>query len=879
MILQVIWNNELKQTSLYVSGHDINNDYEVITSFPLKEQVSINFVQNFIAFEDFNISYLEDTYFWLDNISLTKNILAFFNAIDIITLKLEDLLLIDRFGFNHKISISDINNLGFQSPIKTIPRDLSTQPEFMNCFLNIGDVSYRLLRTNFEFHENKFHISINKRILTTEKFFNHLNSNRDRLRIKESLFSPLDNVENVINYFSQLQFYQDPVLDYQKTVLELPVVDNDLLTINAIETSQLSEEDTLHQAINPVSDNDLLSHTHDLSSLEQKLDDIHNDLEDIQVLKEDEQILKKENDISLNIFSFISHINLVHDKREDALENFQADENFHDFFATERNLEDFLSPSQHSYVEVYDHSVYEDNIIQEKNLEKTLDDIVIEEELTEDFLVEIESNIHKKTNDNIEEDLDVEDNEYVSVEDLVDSINDIIDESSTLELFDIIDLPIFLFLSNPVVEEVSAQTIISNIVITETILPETEKEQETINHDEFLDNIFIDSDVNSEINDFSAEEVLADVKREVSIFENMVIDKKKNKSSKNKHKKIETVAFLDRDFNDGFIENNEIASISTTPEHHNANSNSITISDNDTVFKESDNILLNNDIPHSLLVNSLLKTNTFNLNVNHFIHSVSLSHCFLIHSQENILIIEFLLSAILVDDTIENSDLLNEDSFNFAEENKKKLIDLSMNGDIESIEELYLNYPDFEKPLINFNYEGDNPLCIASFNENLDLLKKLISYGWNPNYFDSNLNNALIIASAEGHKHIVKFLLTQTLQLNFQNKKGYTALHFAVNDCNHRIVKLLIDAGADVDLSDNDRNTPLSIAAFKGDINSTKLLLQTRINIHTKNKKGYDARSIALLAKNHAVAKLIEDKIVSDKHHYSLPPIIEKSVS
>ena len=87
----------------------------------------------------------------------------------------------------------------------------------------------------------------------------------------------------------------------------------------------------------------------------------------------------------------------------------------------------------------------------------------------------------------------------------------------------------------------------------------------------------------------------------------------------------------------------------------------------------------------------------------------------------------------------------------------------------------------------------------------------------------------------------------------------------------------MLEAGADADLSDNDKNTPLSIAAFKGDINSTRILLQNKINIHAKNKKGYDARSIALIAKNHSVAKLIEDKIILEKHNYSLPPIIEKN--
>ena len=139
------------------------------------------------------------------------------------------------------------------------------------------------------------------------------------------------------------------------------------------------------------------------------------------------------------------------------------------------------------------------------------------------------------------------------------------------------------------------------------------------------------------------------------------------------------------------------------------------------------------------------------------------------------------------------------------------------------------------------------------------------------------MNNALIIACAEGHKHIVKFLLTQHIHINFQNKKGFSALHFAVNDCNHRIVKLLIENGADVNSIDNDRNSPLSIAAYKGDFQSTKLLLEAQINIYVQNKSGYDARSIALIFKHHSIAKLIEDKIIEHKHKKNISPIIQKN--
>lgn len=819
MFLQVIWNNKLKQTSLIVSDKEINEDYQIILSFLLKEKVSTDFVQNFIAFKDFKLSYLEDEYFWLENISLTKNIISFFNIINIIDLEEKQLTVLDKFFIKQKLSVNDFDNLGFQSPIKTIQRDLSTQPKFMGMFLNTADVSKRLLRTTFDFIEDNINITINKRSLPVSYFLHHLNSNRDRLRINESLAYPFKDTENLIDYFSNLKLFEkkEPPLSLVNLT---PEIQENI-------SENLEDNISLVHAI----DNNHNNTNEEIPFLDRPIE--------IEIPNQLNKELIKQEIHNLDLFGFINSMDLISDKQLEALEDFKKPNNFEDFFATERTNEEFPSLPDNNYIQEYDNSVYIEE--QEETLIPTVVNDLVEEELTEDFLVEIETNLalqekkYEKSisiiEDNEDEDLD-ETIATVSVEDLVDSINDIIEETFNLELIDIIELPLIEFLSDSIPE----------IKISDN-----------------FDNYFNDNDVNTEINTISAEEVLSVVNTEVSIFENIVIDKKKHKGKNKKNRILEDKSSLENS-----IKNQDNQSIDSTENIEYVSHNSEEMVTPEIRLEKSDSILL-----------LVLK----------FIIDLEIRPHLLLHTQEKIVIVEFLLSASIVQDTpieiIEEStsaELIENSNFNFFEDNQKKLIDLAMEGNIEEIDELYRNYPDFEKPLLNFNYQGDNPLCIASFNENLELLKKLIEFGWNPNYFDSNLNNALIIACAEGHKHIVKYLLTQELQINFQNKKGYTALHFAVNDCNHRIVKLLLDKGVDVDLSDNDRNTPLSIAAFKGDINSTKLLLQTRMNVHTKNKKGYDARSIALLAKNHAIAKLIEDKIVSEKHNHSLPPIIEKNI-
>lgn len=798
MFLQVIWNPNLHQTSLLISPEESNKEFQVILSFILKEDISNSFIQNLIGYHDLGLSYSVDHYLWLSHIHLTKNILAFLHVIDFIDLEEKDLRSFNQFALSHQLSINDYHNLGYQSPVKTIPRDLSSQPSFMSAFLQVGDFSKRLLRTTFDFDANQLIITINKRVIPAQHFFNHLNSDRDRLRIKESLAFPFEEKTPFIDFISSLTIY--------------------------------SEENKKNNENNEQNNISSFHSDHSLS------DDKITTYIEKNLIKEDITKLYSIpflNSALSNNIDNIENKDIKEDLKQKVLEDFSED-NFRDLFA-DRHIEDFPTVID-AYVDVSDNSVYIEQLEKDTTFQVVNNDFT--DELTDDFLVHIEDHLEKQSiPDNIEsiEDIEIinETNEEssISVDELVDSINDIFEESvPELELIDIIELPLISFLINV-----------------------------NKNNDDILDNFFINNDVNEELHQFSVEDILSVVNTEVSIFENTISDKKK-KTGKNKYEK-RSQKNLEKNIKESM----------------NNNASLITIDDE---YKEDEN----NDIENtpiieiisseSIIQHTLDKNETIPLVIYPILSSVNLKEPLILDCVEHLFIIEFLLSADLVDYSI----ILESVTSNFFEDSQKRLMDLAMNGDINGIEELYRNYPDFEKPLLNFNYEGDNPLCIASFYENLDIIKKLIDYGWNPNYFDSNLNNALIIASAEGHKHIVRYLLTKNLQINFQNKIGYTALHFAVNDCNHRIVKLLLEAGADVEISDNDRNTPLSIAAFKGDINSTKLLLNTRINVHTKNKKGYDARSIALISKNHAVAKLIEDKIISEKHNHSLPPIIEKNI-
>lgn len=63
-------------------------------------------------------------------------------------------------------------------------------------------------------------------------------------------------------------------------------------------------------------------------------------------------------------------------------------------------------------------------------------------------------------------------------------------------------------------------------------------------------------------------------------------------------------------------------------------------------------------------------------------------------------------------------------------------------------------------------------------------------------------------------------------EINNQNIGGATALHIASRSNYHEIVKILLDVGADVDVLDNEKYSPLMRAASFGNKESMALILQ-----------------------------------------------------
>ena len=90
-----------------------------------------------------------------------------------------------------------------------------------------------------------------------------------------------------------------------------------------------------------------------------------------------------------------------------------------------------------------------------------------------------------------------------------------------------------------------------------------------------------------------------------------------------------------------------------------------------------------------------------------------------------------------------------------------------------------------------------NPALLAAVSvKNLELVRKWLAAGANPNAVDDDGLTALIVAANSGHAEVVKILLSAGANLNAVSDKGSTALIWATFNGHAEVAKILLSAGA-----------------------------------------------------------------------------------
>ena len=139
-------------------------------------------------------------------------------------------------------------------------------------------------------------------------------------------------------------------------------------------------------------------------------------------------------------------------------------------------------------------------------------------------------------------------------------------------------------------------------------------------------------------------------------------------------------------------------------------------------------------------------------------------------------------------------------------------------------------------------------------------------YNWNPLYhaLDSMTfcSRAVVVSHA-----LIPLLNTEDVNIKTTGERpnGFTALHFACDGANHHeqrncLVKMLLNKKADIDATDASGNTPLILAAGHGALVVCETLVESKCNIHAKNRGNKGAYDVSTNARHEALSKYLENK-------------------
>ncbi|KAK6169536.1 hypothetical protein SNE40_020574 [Patella caerulea] len=151
------------------------------------------------------------------------------------------------------------------------------------------------------------------------------------------------------------------------------------------------------------------------------------------------------------------------------------------------------------------------------------------------------------------------------------------------------------------------------------------------------------------------------------------------------------------------------------------------------------------------------------------------------------------------------------------------------------------------------NENGDNPLALASKKGKSELVKLLTITDCDINH--QNLRGETALHKAiknsryyEDKKEIIKMLLLQNkINVNLTDVDGQTALSMAVINGSRSITEDLLKAGADVNHCDNTGQTPLMMAVNKKDTVMANILLKAGADLKPRDRFGRNAIYLAAL--------------------------------
>ncbi|XP_027339894.1 potassium channel SKOR-like [Abrus precatorius] len=201
---------------------------------------------------------------------------------------------------------------------------------------------------------------------------------------------------------------------------------------------------------------------------------------------------------------------------------------------------------------------------------------------------------------------------------------------------------------------------------------------------------------------------------------------------------------------------------------------------------------------------------------------------------------------------------------------------------------------DFNLTIGNLETELATRMNCAASDGHLDLVKRLIGSGADPNKTDYDGRTPLHISASKGYVDISGFLLEQGVNINSTDKFGTTPLLEAIKNGHEEVASVLVNAGAILTIDDvgnflctivakkeldllkrvmacginpnaknYDQRTPLHIAASEGLLTMAELLLDAGASVLSKDRWGNTPLHEAHTGGNRNMIKRLEVAKVS----------------
>ena len=153
----------------------------------------------------------------------------------------------------------------------------------------------------------------------------------------------------------------------------------------------------------------------------------------------------------------------------------------------------------------------------------------------------------------------------------------------------------------------------------------------------------------------------------------------------------------------------------------------------------------------------------------------------------------------------------------------------------------------------------DSPLIGAVVNGNLQEVKSLIEDGEDVHTIDYNGYTPLDWAVMDENTEMVKLLLELKADPNYESEYGMTPFMTAAEGSHSSMISLLHQAGGDPNYQETSSGyTALTYAAFSGDIETVKLLLELDADRKIKDYSGLTPRMHALQSGEQEIADLLK---------------------